>query len=57
VKNHLFDHSAIFGFSSTDADRPVAPGDIPNYASVIATTSQIVASISTATAAQHVRDP
>src|SRR6516164_8199932 len=28
VKNHLFDHSAIFGFSSTDADRLVAPGRI-----------------------------
>jgi hypothetical protein len=27
VKNYLFDHSAIFGFSSTDADRPVVPGD------------------------------
>jgi hypothetical protein len=27
VKDHLFDHSAIFGFSSSDADRPVAPGE------------------------------
>jgi hypothetical protein len=40
-KIHLFEHSAMFGFAWTDADRPVVPGELSSASGWIACYPQV----------------